>query len=1157
MLSLFKIWTVAVFEIKTLARSWFFRIFSVLAILILVLLNVFFFVSQSMPLWSLRGIPSSIPYLNLLLLNVVQAIIGIFMASDFFKFDKKLDTTDVIYIRSMTNADYVFGKTLGVFLLFFSLNMLVLTLAFVINFFFADAPVVAATYLYYPLFISIPTLTYIFGLSFLCMVVLKSQAITFIILLGYIATTLFILGDKFHYLFDYMTFGIPMMYSDFVGFGEPATILIHRGIYFSLGLGFILLTVLFITRLPQSRFMNKVCLVLSSVLIIGGGYLSYLYVSRINDGIELRTELRALNKKYVEEPKLILTNLHINLEHRGDTVEAIVELSVTNDIDEPVESYVFSLNPGFEVRNISRDGTDVPFERDRHIIVADPGMALAPGASDKLSITYGGALEEEANYIDISEELRQEKYRIFIYNIDKRYGFITPEYVLLTQENLWYPTTGVPFGSAYPKTQGRDLVQFELTVRTKNGMTALSQGEQTSNPDRGEFTFEPEAPMPQISLAIGNYERMSLTTEDMEYNIFILEGHDFFSEYFGDIKETLPEIITEYKQDYERNANLEYPYKRFSFVEVPIQFFSYDRLWTLNHETVQPEQILMPEMGLLFMEADFKQSVYNMNRGGRGGGGLRGGDMSPEDMQENMLRRFLSATIEGDSMLRRISRNMRTNISAGFDRRTLFTSILPSTVPSYDIFPNFFSFTNYFYSPEWPVFNIALENYLKAGIGNTNFFGAFQGLSNVEAANIALSNNTLTEIIADPDKKDIVYDVINNKSDYLFALIKAQVGDEEFETFLYDILAESRFKRMSAQDFLDALNERLGFDLEAHFDRWINERRLPVFYFTDINCIEILEDEATMYYISFNVYNPEPVGGIFSAGFNTLAGGRGGFGGGGRGGGGGGGGFMMFGAAAEPIEFYYNIGPNQAKEVGIIIDNAPRTIRFNTFISQNLPATFDKELPQPELFEDAVVFEGDRALAEPPALTQPGVVIVDNEDPGFEVFSQESESLLMRMVQARAASAAEEYSTFNFFNAPGSWTATVQNDFYGLFKHSAYYTQAGSGDQKVTWTADIETSGRYDLYYYTPEFNQFRRFARGRGGGRFGGQNMNIIDDLNFVIHHDDGAAETTLNLNETEDEWTYLGTYYISEGQAKVELSNESKGRIVYADAVRWTLHR
>ena len=107
MFSFHVLMTVARYEIKTLLRSWFFRIFSVLALIIMVLLNVgFFALPYSRWLW--RAIPSSIPYMNLLLLNVVQAVIGVFVSADFLKYDNRLDTTEVIYMRSMTNTEYVF-----------------------------------------------------------------------------------------------------------------------------------------------------------------------------------------------------------------------------------------------------------------------------------------------------------------------------------------------------------------------------------------------------------------------------------------------------------------------------------------------------------------------------------------------------------------------------------------------------------------------------------------------------------------------------------------------------------------------------------------------------------------------------------------------------------------------------------------------------------------------------------------------------------------------------------------------------------------------------------------------------------------------------------------------------------------------------------------
>ncbi len=102
------------------------------------------------------------------------------------------------------------------------------------------------------------------GLSFLVMSLLRNQAITFVLMLGYVALSLFYLKNKFFFLFDYMAFNIPMTYSDFVGFTNLDTILIHRGMYFLLGLACILFTVLLLQRLPHAKNMRYFALGLAA-----------------------------------------------------------------------------------------------------------------------------------------------------------------------------------------------------------------------------------------------------------------------------------------------------------------------------------------------------------------------------------------------------------------------------------------------------------------------------------------------------------------------------------------------------------------------------------------------------------------------------------------------------------------------------------------------------------------------------------------------------------------------------------------------------------------------------------------------------------------------------------------------------------------------------
>ena len=72
---------IARFEMKTLLRSWFFRIFAGLFIIGLGIFNVAVFVETSGAPWLFRALPASIPYANLIILNLGQAIVAVFLAS--------------------------------------------------------------------------------------------------------------------------------------------------------------------------------------------------------------------------------------------------------------------------------------------------------------------------------------------------------------------------------------------------------------------------------------------------------------------------------------------------------------------------------------------------------------------------------------------------------------------------------------------------------------------------------------------------------------------------------------------------------------------------------------------------------------------------------------------------------------------------------------------------------------------------------------------------------------------------------------------------------------------------------------------------------------------------------------------------------------------
>lgn len=1110
MLSLYKIFTVARYETKTLLRSWFFRIFSLLAIIILIFMNIGIHTSVGRTPWMMNGLNSSLPYMNILLMNVVQAIIGVFLASDFLKRDKKLDTTEVIYMRSMTNGDYVLGKTIGILGVFIALNIIILLISATFHIFFSNATFTILPYLLYPLFISIPTLVFIFGLSFLFMVLIRNQAVTFILLLGYIAVTLFFLSTKAHYVFDYMAFNVPLMYSDFIGFGNLGDILIHRGMYFLFGLGFIFATILFIKRLPQSSSMTRFSGVFSAVCILAAVLMIFIYMSGFSSGNQLRADMRELDLQYSKAPQVTPLSMNIQLNHNGKTIETTAKVTVKNETGSPVNTYIFSLNPALVVTRILSNQTELKFERKLHIIELTPSKPLAANSTDSLTINYNGNINEQACYLDVEEENREQLYRLWLYNIAKRFAIIQPGYVLLTPEAMWYPVAGLPYGSVYPALVKKNFVSFELKVKTKPGLTVISQGIKNEL-GSGNYQFLPENPLPQISLVIGNYEERSVRVDSVDYRIFNLKKHDYYSEYFTDINDTLAALIRDQRQDYEGRLGLNYPFVRFSLIEVPVQFYHYPRLWSTTLENNQPEMVMVQEKGVLMNGADFSNRFrWQKRRTERSNQSI-----SPQESQSNVFVDFIRSSLTNSSR-----------------RGRFFPDEMMSIQPDYHIFPNFYTFVNHFKSKELPIFNVCLESFLNERMqtSESGFRRFFTGLTEDEKANIALMEQNLPEILADPDKKEIVNDVLKLKGKYLFQLIQSKIDEKEFDQFISTFLQSSHFKDLEVEQFVTELLKQTKFNLKPYFLDWYQSRQLPGFLVTDIQAYKILDGDRTRFQVRFKAQNTEDVEGLIAVSFR-MGGGRGRFFGGGS-------------NVEEPNEQFVSLAAKEIKEIGIVLDDEPRLLTVNTLVSKNLPTIISNRFDDLEMNEKAAAFDGERKLTESIKLVNPGEIVVDNEDPGFEILSLQEKNFLKKLFQGNKKE-EEKYIGFNFWRPPNQWKATTYSDFYGDYIHSAYYIKSGKGNKKVSWNAEIKESGNYDIFYHTTAIEM--PWMRDRDRGR------KFVEQFHFLVYHDDGHDDVALNVENAENEWTFLGTYYLSQGAVKVEMSDKSKGRLVFADAVKW----
>jgi hypothetical protein len=1063
--------------------------------------------------WAIRAIPSAIPYFNLLILNVAQAIIAVFLASDFLKRDKKLDTTEVIYMRSMTNGEYVIGKTLGNIQVFMVLNVAVVIMALIFNALGKAATIDWVSYGIYLLLISIPTLVFIMGLSFLLMSVVRNQAITFVLVLGYIGITLFLIQAKYYYIFDYMAFNIPMLSSDIVGFGNLGVILAHRGIYFGLGVGFIFLTIFLLKRLPQSEAMTFFSLFISITFLGGAGYLAFNHINQFQKTEKLRTEIVELNNKYVGETVPAITSNDIQVEHSGRSISVVSELTIVNDKSEDLNKLVFSLNAGFEIREIKLNEDPVQFLREKHLIILSDKVDLPIGDSAKIEFSYSGAVDEAYCYLDIEEETMQEKYGKFVLNVDKRYAFVEANYVLLTTEANWYPKAGVTYSTKDVSWYQSQFVNYSLRVKTDESLQAISQGEINEVSD-GEFVFKPEAPLTQISLVIGDYKQLMAEEDSVEFGLWLYKGHDYFAEQFPEAKDTMVSIIAERFEDFKREYNLTYNSPRLSLVEVPAQFKTYERMWTSIQEAIQPEQVFVAEKGFLIREADFETRKKYAGRYGRHGGEA---DLTDQDKEIRVVEDFM----------RKFTTELETD--RNWQRGGQMT--VEQSGNQYFIFPMLYNFQNNIQSDKWPITNRIFEAYLKSQKMDMRsvFMSQMNGESSDVLANIALQDHTFEEILADPDQKDIVNNVIKLKGDVLFSMIQWKAGKEEFEDFLIKILNDNKFTNISFEEFDKEIFETFGIELVPLMDDWFKAKALPGYLVSPIKAVKVKSGDAMKTMVSVKITNFSNEEGLVKLSFR-MGGGPGGGRSGGRGGGMGG---------SDIIDNLIHLEANQTKDCSYLLDGAPRMVILNTMTSQNVPQTIMEFFREVDEDKKAKPYEGERIVDTPVQMKLPNETIVDNEDDGFETTESGKKSLLERLI-VKEEETQRKYQGINWWRPPMEWTATTNDEFYGEYVRSGHYIKAGEGEQVATWNLPVKKAGYYDVYFHVYKPRSFRRNREEDKG------------NYNFIIHGEDGPEEAALEIHNAEAGWNHLGSYYFHPDKAVVELSNKTDLRFVFADAVK-----
>jgi hypothetical protein len=673
-----------------------------------------------------------------------------------------------------------------------------------------------------------------------------------------------------------------------------------------------------------------------------------------------------------------------------------------------------------------------------------------------------------------------------------------------------------------------------------NGLTPVSQG--IMKAEDGYSVFDPESPLTGLTLAIGDYRSDTLKDDTINYITYYFPGHDYYKKALAEIKDTLPLLVKGIMRDLEVNFSTKYPFRTLSLLEVPVQFYSLPRMSTQTRAEVQPSMVLLPEKLSTTQGAGF-QKRFNRNKKRMA---RNNQVITDKELQVRIFNDFIRNTfISGENFRYR-------------------NGVVMNEPTRYRLGPSFYFYKNNFFSTEYPVINAVFESHLqKINVPRENDFdyrSYFGGLTDIDRTNLIFRAGSFKELLAMNPEIDTIRLIITLKGDYLFNMLRSKTGIADFNEYFRQYVEDHRFQRVDIMNFNVDIKERFGFEFYPYLNDWFNTKEQPGFLFTDLQVNEIVVDDRVRYRVTFIASNPESVAGIFNVSFRT----------GGQGSGtrqtsiaaqqGVGGAYSYSsqgrGMDVTDISKIVLLGPGEAKKIRIILDTEPRALLINTLFAKNIPGEIN--IPVDEIKKSKNKngdSDGEELMESLPSLLFPGEFVVDNEDAGFYGGIRQTQSPLKKILKIKG-NKGDIYQQVRRYDRPNYWQPVVLSEYYGKYILSSVYTAGGTGDKSVSWMTPVDKAGYYDIYCYIGKKSERVTITSGGNAPPPPGDESrqeSLSKDVHYKIYHDEGVEEITVDFENAEAGWNNMGRYYISSDSAKVELTNQSAGRIVLGDAIKW----
>ena len=792
--------TVVSYEGKLVRRNWLFYLFVV---------GVLGYASVFLIPWDIhRGwwsrivFASSIPMRGVYFLNLLQSLVVVFLVCDIQRRRNKAESREVLFVRPLTNARMFWAELVGMALPFLVVDVVFMAFCLFINLVIPDSPTNLWVYFSFLVRDVLPTLAFVTGLSLLVNRVLRHFFLSWVVLTVFFGVSYLYLVEPLHGILDFRGSLLPESFSSIVGFVHSEACLLQRGVFLLLGLGLLCVAVPFARRLCDVPSRHAFYHVMGGVLLVLAVGMGYAYVEKFRIRQENRKAYREAFSRYEEYPKVRIETHDITYKSEGNRFSAESWMTVVNRKAEKLERLILFLNPGLEISNLTSEDGDVPFRRDRQVVVVE--RSLAPGDSVVLEMKYGGYIDQDVYQVDIDDDryFAPRRQTRWVERLGKGSAFVSGNYTLLIPEVLWYPAAVAPV--ALQPSRETDFTDYTLRVKNPKGRMVLSQGVTERRHD--EVMFRNLQALTGLSLCMGDYVKRSVVVDSVTLEFYTYPGNDFYLKPFDgwmDKIATKPntgeywkELVGKCRDRVEENMPNAYPFKFLKIVEAPSSFL-HDYSF---HNNVQPEMVFFGER---MWESYDKPGDLSLDK------------LREESVQEHMLFHDFPPFLASAGVERLFADfhwSVASDRYAGIDM--LFGKMANPTLDKLPLFPSM------------------LDSIAPGGLE-----GIIRG-----------------EYFWGYDK------LVGMKVNQLLAYLTTITTWDSVCAYTREFYESARFREVDFDVFMEGFRERFGQDIQPFVDEWYTTREIPRLVIKDLVFRQTKEIKS----IDFMVGNMGKVDGLVS-----------------------------------------------------------------------------------------------------------------------------------------------------------------------------------------------------------------------------------------------------------------------------------------------------